>query len=684
MLTYNAFLYTERIKKRFSIRKMAKELQISNFAYRLIEQGYVKPTKKQVQKISDYYGIDFNQYLDKEPSYPAELPDKQMNKIIAAFYKIIGHIAFKITAGALTLISMAFMITGFVGENDVKNHRRSYYNQEYLQFFDDLSENGVPHFSVSDVLLRPEYFTKSSNEEEKTSKYISILGSYEAKDPHLLKFIATYRTEEYRLIYTVSPASLVNDYGKVDVNASVIYYNDYRTASTTFEEKEPNQFVLEDVNFDKDFYYQGDEVYEKYAPILSSKIGEFKNDFTNVIKENDEKTKFDFDGLCKNYLLGTEDMTSKDTAFMLMKYIGIVATGLFAFTVIFSFLYGTYKGKVRDYRPAQLDIPISEEKPMKKDIKFFPFIPETLLEIVGIFLVFIGSFRSVIYVAGLIDGSLGTVIQSGTAQQYMEIFMVGMFLLYFVDFDIFLDDKRVFRNIFLYGIIYVCLYALEVLLVKRLQNGSFLMQFTDLIVIPNMFLSISCYFMIMMFLFYTPKILKKRWQLITYRCLAILPIAVILTTWLISAGNGVFYNTYMPVEVKYLFNGEKIPFSLLAILYLVGLYFLRLFFEKKYGKERARIFFNGNRFLWLKNIMVCLVVVIIGVMEICFSNVPLANKMGLGLYKNILFLIPLLFLYHPHKGPRNPFVDYTTLGLYVFAISFSYLIVAILVVYFIF
>ena len=31
-------------------------------------------------------------------------------------------------------------------------------------------------------------------------------------------------------------------------------------------------------------------------------------------------------------------------------------------------------------------------------------------------------------------------------------------------------------------------------------------------------------------------------------------------------------------------------------------------------------------------------------------------------------------LYHPHKGPRNLAVDYTTLGLYFFSISYAYVL----------
>ena len=106
---------------------------------------------------------------------------------------------------------------------------------------------------------------------------------------------------------------------------------------------------------------------------------------------------------------------------------------------------------------------------------------------------------------------------------------------------------------------------------------------------------------------------------------------------------------------------------------------MRLFFTIRFGENRARTFFNGNKFLWIKNIMVCTIIVIIGLVELSLKNNPTAHKLGLGLYWNILFLIPLLLFYHPHKGPRNIILDWTTLLLYILAISFSYVAVVFMV-----
>ena len=79
--SYNYFLYQERIKLNLKRRKFAKHLKIRPLRYSFIERGYFKPKKKEIQKISNYLGIDYSIYMEGLSSYPTELPEKQKTKI---------------------------------------------------------------------------------------------------------------------------------------------------------------------------------------------------------------------------------------------------------------------------------------------------------------------------------------------------------------------------------------------------------------------------------------------------------------------------------------------------------------------------------------------------------------------------------------------------------------------------
>ena len=686
MLTYNAFLYTERQKRELSRRKMAKLLHIGHFSYKMIESGYFKPTKKQIKKISEALDVDYSIYFEGELSYPAELPEKKRNKLVALFYKVLGHIAFRITFIVLTTLSVGFLIYGVAAEKYYESHIKMCFNDEMIAFAERIQDNGTIHLYALDKLIRPEYYTYEQDAIEGTSKYISIVGYYEDELMFNIDFNATYRSDKGRLIYSIEP-NIKDGHKNYTIEAKYSRYEDAINFSTSFEgygdEYKNGDIDLQDSRGIRHFYSEDDAQYAELIGILREKLTTFEQDFNDLLSEKDPsfamETSEKFFHLAEIYYEGKMKGFVPTIIAFAGKYGGIILSGINLFITIFAFLYGTKKGVEVNYRPAKLDVAVDDIKRMKADMKLSPFIPETLIEIIGILLVFIGSFRVVFYVASFLVGHLSTSLNSSTGTNYMQVFMVGMFLLYFIDFDIFLDDKRVFRNIFLYSIIFFCLYALENLLLRTITNSYAIGSLVQRVPLPNMFGSITCYYLIMFFLFFTPKRIKKKSTLILYRCCAAIPGIVIIAFWFIYNGYNVLYTANWPLEFKNLFNGEKIPFSLLAISYLYGLYFLRLFFERKYGLDRARVFFNGNKFLWIKNIMVCLIILIIGVVELMLRNNATAHKLGLGMYWNILLLIPLLLFYHPHKGPRNLALDWTTLFLYILAISISYFIVVFLV-----
>lgn len=674
MQPYNYRLYEERQKRKLSRRQMAKAIGLSWARYDFIESGYGKPFKREVIKISEFIGEDFSSFLIGDQSYPCELPEKEKHKIVQLAYKVLGHIAFKITFIVLTLASAALIISAAAVNQFNEDHIRENYNETYLSFCDRLAEVGTQSFSLTKTIVRPEIYTIEKDAEEGTSKYISIKGEYDENAVGNLEFKATYRTDEYRCI--VTPSSTYSD-ALFGVNVKVDYYNEIRTDQMSYD-------VDEDINFELIYYMSESKVYAEDSPeykamylVIEPYLNSFYRDFNTLIEE---KTGVNVTvSSLLQYEKEASDKTMSSNVFVALGFLlGIILLGFNLFVTIFSFIYGTRKGKMVDYRPPVTEVVRDGHSVLKTDFRIGPFIPETVIEIIGIFLVFVGSFRIVLYAAGFFGiTSMGSVMQSGAADSLMSIFMVGMFLLYFIDFDLFSDDKRVFRNIFLYMIVFFCLYSLEIMLLGILENTSIATSTAStFVVLPNMFGSISCYFMIMAFLFYTPKFLKKKWQLIVYRSLAVIPIGWIIASWLIFNGcNGVLFDLYLSTAERYIFNGEKFPFSVLAIIYLVSYYFLKLFYEKKYGKNNAALYFNGNRFIWQKNILVALIVLLIGLVEIGISGEPLANKLGLGKYEGIMLLAPLLLLYHPHKGQRNLVVDYTTLFLYFIAIGTSYIIV---------
>ena len=119
-------------------------------------------------------------------------------------------------------------------------------------------------------------------------------------------------------------------------------------------------------------------------------------------------------------------------------------TGLLSlFGLIYSFVYGTRNGKGKDFSH-RLPDPRPGRREPRTDIRFFPFIPETVFEIVGIVLLAFASLRFQIYLVLAFMPGAGLAVEEirGMYDFFMMIFYAGMFLLYFIDFDLYMDDPN--------------------------------------------------------------------------------------------------------------------------------------------------------------------------------------------------------------------------------------------------
>ena len=284
MLTYNALLYTERKNLNYSRFQMARLLKINLFSYSMIEKGYFKPTKKQAERISQTLELNYHRYLEGEPSYPSELPEKKRNVIVRFFYKVLGSLIFKIIVAVLAGASVGFMISGFVVNAKIESSTRDYFEQEYLTFIDNLKENGNLHLSATGTLTSPEYRYYEKDEVNKTSKLISIVGSYQDSNAGVLSFTATYRNETSRLIYTLS----TTDYKNGTVVAKYTEYESAISVSTDLS-KNKKPLILSFVGGDgkKNYYLEDSPEYAPFVEKLSAKYDEYLDDFNNLISSKD-------------------------------------------------------------------------------------------------------------------------------------------------------------------------------------------------------------------------------------------------------------------------------------------------------------------------------------------------------------------------------------------------------------
>lgn len=660
-LSYNEYLYNKRIEMGMSRKAFAKFLKIPHLYYRYYEIGYVKPSKKTCKKISDALGIDFSIYLEGISSYPSEYVPS-----ISKFEKWYRHIlSKKVTRYVLLVLLLFSAIFTFYGFNNyayTMAHADEYYSERYISFVEASRKNGSMTISMLHEMVRPEIHHSDD------SKYVSISTSKNNYALRSLNCYINYKDEKsstYYIVPNMASDSLKRlDVQYVDYNSLVKYISYFTIENNVFTfsgviTTESGETVSTDGH-----------LYSNVTSKMQEHIQDVNKDFTSMIKET---TSLDYDFY--NELLVDHEKGANSNLFTEVSSLGAGYVGIFfiagiLFLLLFSIFFG--KNKYKQELITKLEAPKKEYKEPKKDIKFFPFVPETVFEIIGIVLILMGSIRVIINVSLLFFNTGLTQETFNNASTKLFIyFTIGMFLLYFIDFDIYMEDKRGIRNFFMYFFVFLGMYVIECTLLTYLEKTR---GITTLVInyinVPNNFGSIACYFGIMFFLFFTPSFVNTKKRKVIFRLCAIIPIAIISVTTLIHLNAdalGIKDNKW----INYLFTTERPQFSFLCVTYLVGLYFIRLIFKAKYGQEQATRMFNGNKYYFIKNIYVCIIIAIIALVEYLNRN-NASSLRGIGRYYQIIYLVPLLLFYHPHLGKRSKTVDYFTMMFYTLFIGIGY------------
>ncbi len=678
-IAYNEYLYKRRMEMGLTKRKFAKLLNVPSLFYSYYENGYVKPGKKYVERISKALGVDYSQYLEGVSSYPAELPEK-VGWFVKFYQKLLSKVYVKIGILVFLLASIGLTIFGFCRYGYVMDHATDFYNERYLTFAYTMREKGGTTVSLLHEMTRPEIHSSSNG------RFTSISTSTEDYAIRSLNAYVCYSNEEENIYYIIpndaKKALTTIKFQYIDRETLVKYTNNIQ------RDDDKSEFKFTDDLYDGAYnhYESSSEVYLKLKDKALEHVNELNDAFTSLIKE-----KLDLDYNFYNELLVDHAESATENLYAEISSLGfglggVILTGGFLFFILFAIFFGG-KSKKRLAKDAARELKLANDAPIsrscvtpKKDIRFYPFVPETIYELIGIGLVFFGSIRIILYTINLF--TFTGIDQSDFESTSLSLFMyftVGMFLLYFIDFDIFLNDRRSLRNFFLYFIVFFGLYILEATLVQYFSMTRGVAKIVDLFyVIPNNFSTIACYFGIMVFLFYSPGWMDSKKKTIGFRCLAILPLAWIIISTVIFQNYkkwGLNFNTWQ----VYFFNSERPQFSLLCCSYLIGLYFLRLFFKFRYGPEVAERFFNGNKFYFMKNILICVIICVLSLTEYLLAHSTKGNR-GLGGYWEIIYLAPMLLFYHPHFGSRNKPLDYFTLILYGVFFAMGYVFAGLMVI----
>ncbi len=667
--SYNMVLYEARMRSGLSRRRFARTLKIFPLFYRLIESGYIKPFRRTREKVSAFIGEDYQPFCEGISSYPEELPEKRRRTVTVWAFKVLGSLPLRIFLGLLIIAMLACFVIGYRNYEHYSSNAMADAPQALKELMAGIREKGSFTLSPSGTIGRMEIFRM-----EGRSQLATVKVDTDDSFPYNIDFTVHHWLDRGRLSYSVSLDSQ-------DPDIVAAGYSDYDT-NQTYEAQidlSGQTPVLQSLN-SRTSYVNDHELTEQLRTVMLSRIDAFRPAIEDLIR-TDLDLDIDFRQLCLDSYHAYSRYQDGNIESIIYAVLGGCLALLFLFCLIYCLIYGTKDGVRRQIMTNNNLIRYAMRKEPKNDLRLTPFLPETLLSIVGSTILLNSSFRLLTYAAvfagiGNLDLSTAGVLNT----QFMSYFYLGMFLLYFLDFDTFLDDMRVMGRVFLYLFLYLGLFALEYGIMSYLANsGSPLYNFAASFTPPNMFGTICLYFVIMLFLFFTPRFIRTRKRLIIYRFCSLIPVLFIFGAHIISNGAKVWFDQELPLWLRLLLSEEKIAFSVLCVSYLYMTFFLRLFYEHRYGTDNARKIVNGNRFIWIKNGLTCLLIVLIVIINLLMGRNSKAVDFGWGQTTDLLLLTPLILFYHPHKGPRSRFVDAMTMTYYLFALSAGYILATVIV-----
>ena len=650
--SYNEFLNQKYKEEGIKRRELAKRLKINRFRFWLMERGYIKPNKNDVKKISEYYNIDYSYYLEGIRSYPAEINDKKKMKITIWLLHLFSKKWCKIALVCITLSLLGTIIGIDLASND--KTKITYYDKTVVDVWEGIKEKGSNDVSLTNYSFP--VITDVYKLDDKTDKAVITKSIY--SNTLTITFDEIYWTDDYRYFFEFR--NIEGSYYKFRVDVLNYNTNEINHCYALISE---NDYKIESSN----------NKIGNVEDIL--KNNDFNSDFSDLIRE---KLQID-----TSFYFIADNMAEADAAFAkafnitaLIMVLSLILFIVFTFITLYALIYGVKKGEVLtfDHSDKLLGIEFKHNK-VKKDIKFTPFIPETAVRILGILLVLLGAFRIVVLAMNVEEYSIDN---KQMADFLLSIQMFGMFIMFFINFDIYMDDERLIRNIILYIMTFAIIYFFEVIITGFMTGSqSIFTSISPMLNLPNPFGSAACYFLMMLFLFFTPKWVKNKKVLIAYRSMTIIPMSFIIVSFII-ANFDMFFGTSINNEwVELFFRGDRFTLSILAMSYLVFLFFLRLYFKRKYGEEEAFKIFSGNRYIMFKNLMASGLILFIWIIEMICRNNARLNAIGIGKNIYLILFIPVLLFYHPHKGARKTAVDVSIITVYALSLVIIYIAAAI-------
>lgn len=221
-------------------------------------------------------------------------------------------------------------------------------------------------------------------------------------------------------------------------------------------------------------------------------------------------------------------------------------------------------------------------------------------------------------------------------------------------------EQTLFYALAKHFFVYLAIATFETTLIGITDTWGY--DFSDIVYnfIPgHIYLVTALNYLLYLFLFFIPSFIKNKqpYKTVLWRLLSLIPLGIIIAVIIVGNSYELFYGVKKNIYVLFWFSNSKVMLSLVSVIFIYVAFFIKLYYQKKYGLHKAREFYNGNRYIMINNIVCCSIVVLVTILDLFFIDTEIGYYLGLGNNMWILALIPfIIFCLH---GPNTIEIAHT-------------------------
>lgn len=632
----NEALYSYRLAQGLSRKEAAQILGISKTLLRNYEEGYIYLKDETAKKFASSYGTEEGAFLLDDKGYIGAIsydkpvqkePFRKLKDAFASFPAIIIDVI-------IFVVFLVVTIEGIVNYQVSFHGRAGYLTEEYVQIYETVRSGGEASTCslYGSLMDDPETYsvTTDSGLIVKVPQNETNMGliSFSFVDSQEGTFYLECFTSGYAMASYESK-------GVGEITEIGIATYDVDTDALTYTLTPGNTKSLMSEDF----------------PILEEKIASYLSMTT------------------KDFFLSLENGNFSLASLRFSGVHLIFFGGIFVSLSLLAFVFGMVRrGKKKENvfvrvenmfveEEKEKDVPIRRELP--NSFHPAPFIfKEDYLRIFFLVLFFIGGSSTLL---SLFSSSfIYTDFYNGLRELLPYFTGIATFMIFFLKLEAIISRRNTllaFLTCLSLGFLF---YIGEVYLTLLLSSIGRLGEIIAHVLPSNMFTGLAALALFAFFLLKEPKD-GKRWQIILFHSLSILPLAYLIIGFIIL-GSGESYGPFVTGAL----NGGLFEVSIVGVSYIFFLFLSRKISFHLYGKKGGEEFLKGNRFSLIRNIFLTIMVVVVVVLAyILPSSVSLWS---LEQDKYLLVLIPVFLLY------RTRYPKSTVKGEFLFDASYFVLL----------